>query len=273
MNEFPNYLVSKYATSYSPLRREHVMATLPNGELTPATCFTQPLSPGHQLHSAARKYRLHTGDAVTTDGQTIRYIWGHSPRGHILVSSQPPSSQVMRGVRPLDMKLISDRVGEFLPVQTGLITRNITWQEREPLLKDPNGIYIFTAVEDYPRELEKYLAEQAQQQKLTAQEANIQQVEEPEVEDVTPLPPRQTWLYRMFNDDGELLYIGITKNRYQRWRDHEKSKPWISEATTWKWEVIDPQADPLEVEKRAIKSERPRYNVVHNKPQDTQQAA
>lgn len=273
MNEFPQYLVSRYATSYSPLRREYVIATLPTGETTPANCFPAPTSPGHQLHSAARKYLLNIGDAVTTDGQTIQFIWGHSPRGHILVSSQPPSSQVMRGVRPLDMKLISDRVGEFLPVQTGLATPRITRQESRELLKDTNGIYIFTALEDYPRELEKYLTEQEQQQKLTAQEANIEQVEEPEVEDVTPLPPRQTWLYRMFNDDGELLYIGITKNRYQRWRDHEKSKPWISEATTWKWEVIDPQADPLEVEKRAIKSERPRYNVIHNKPQFTQRAA
>lgn len=271
MNKFPHYLVSKYATSYSPLRREYVMATLPTGETTPANCFPAPTSPGHQLHSAARKYRLNTGDAVTTDGQTIQYIWGHSPRGHILVSSQPPSSQVMRGVRPLDMKLISDRVGEFLPVQTGLVTRNITWQEREPLLKDPNGIYIFTAVEDYPRELENHLAKQERKLGLAAQEAANEQAEEPE--EVTLLQPQQTWLYRMFNDDGELLYIGITKNRYQRWRTHEKSKPWISEATTWKWEVIDPQADPLEVEKRAIKSERPRYNVVHNKPQDTQQAA
>lgn len=72
------------------------------------------------------------------------------------------------------------------------------------------------------------------------------------------------WLYRLFNNEGDLLYIGITKQRYERWRQHEKTQPWIKEATTWKWELILPWLNPHEVEKAAIKAERPLYNIIHN---------
>jgi predicted GIY-YIG superfamily endonuclease len=35
-----------------------------------------------------------------------------------------------------------------------------------------------------------------------------------------------TALYRLFDTDGVLLYVGITRDTEKRWRQHALKKPW-----------------------------------------------
>lgn len=71
-------------------------------------------------------------------------------------------------------------------------------------------------------------------------------------------------LYRFYDAEGVLLYVGITMNPAQRWKDHSKEKPWwVDVAHITLEDHSDREAVEL-AERAAIRRERPRYNVVHN---------
>lgn len=70
-------------------------------------------------------------------------------------------------------------------------------------------------------------------------------------------------LYRFFDRSGRLLYIGITVSPPARFRDHQ-SKTWWHLVTTIALETHDNRADLIEAEQRAIASEQPFFNIVHN---------
>ena len=74
-----------------------------------------------------------------------------------------------------------------------------------------------------------------------------------------------TTLYRLFNDRGELLYVGITDHGLVRWSQHQKSKVWWHEVKDIQVEHFGLREDALAAEKWAIGSESPRYNVAHNR--------
>lgn len=79
--------------------------------------------------------------------------------------------------------------------------------------------------------------------------------------------PRQTALYRIWGDEGLLLYIGISNDFGDRWKSHAKEQPWWDEmrrltADAW----YDRRADAEEAEAAAIKAERPKYNKRHAVP-------
>ena len=81
-------------------------------------------------------------------------------------------------------------------------------------------------------------------------------------------------LYRFFDMEGELLYIGITMDPGSRWRGHRGDKPWWTEVRNITVEPQPDRATALEVECAAIKRERPRYNRVHaHTPQSGRRAA
>lgn len=75
---------------------------------------------------------------------------------------------------------------------------------------------------------------------------------------------RQT-LYRFFDATGELLYIGITMNPVQRWHAHRHEKQWWPDKGRIEWMHYPDRASVLIAEEAAIKAEKPRYNVVHNR--------
>lgn len=77
-------------------------------------------------------------------------------------------------------------------------------------------------------------------------------------------PQEQTWLYRMYDDADNLLYIGISKSAFARFEQHCQDKPWINEVTRWEREQHPTRSAALAAEHKAIKAEHPRYNVVHN---------
>lgn len=70
-----------------------------------------------------------------------------------------------------------------------------------------------------------------------------------------------TWLYRLFNAGGDLLYVGITKNPpYRRFNAHARLHPWWPQVTQVELEIHQPYVTALARERAAIKAEAPRFN-------------
>lgn len=74
------------------------------------------------------------------------------------------------------------------------------------------------------------------------------------------LDDQPTALYRFFDADGALLYVGITADLEQRWSSHQR-KPWWPDVAKKTVEWHDTRPVALAAELEAIKSEAPRYNV------------
>ncbi len=72
-------------------------------------------------------------------------------------------------------------------------------------------------------------------------------------------------LYRMFNAEGFLLYVGISSSAQNRFRQHFDKQHWANEVTDIKVEHFRTREEVLAAERDAIKLERPRYNVTYNK--------
>lgn len=78
-----------------------------------------------------------------------------------------------------------------------------------------------------------------------------------------------TALYRLYDADHELLYVGITKNLGQRWVAHrrdKRKKPWWGQVDHREITWYKSRPDALFAEHRAIVNERP----LHNSPGDPQ---
>lgn len=72
-------------------------------------------------------------------------------------------------------------------------------------------------------------------------------------------------LYRFYDSEGALLYVGITEVGAMRWNQHRKSKHWWSDVASTTVEHFRTRPEALEAEKQAIIAERPIHNVVHNR--------
>jgi predicted GIY-YIG superfamily endonuclease len=68
-------------------------------------------------------------------------------------------------------------------------------------------------------------------------------------------------LYRMFNRDGVLLYVGITNNPKGRFRTHGELKSWWSEVATITLQHLPSRLHLEAAESDAIKNEGPLYNI------------
>lgn len=77
-------------------------------------------------------------------------------------------------------------------------------------------------------------------------------------------PTERTALYRCFDADEELLYIGISKDPGARWEQHRKSSPWSRHVALRTVEWFDDRTSAERAECKAIVAEGPRYNVHHN---------
>lgn len=70
----------------------------------------------------------------------------------------------------------------------------------------------------------------------------------------------RTALYRFFNADERLLYIGISGDPDYRWGQHKADKPWIGEVAMRVIEWLPTRAEAEAAELAAIRTERPLYN-------------
>ena len=73
-----------------------------------------------------------------------------------------------------------------------------------------------------------------------------------------------TWehvLYRFFDEEGALLYVGITRSISTRFKAHARKQPWWPEVADCRIAFFPDRAALSRAEKLAIQRERPRYNV------------
>lgn len=74
-----------------------------------------------------------------------------------------------------------------------------------------------------------------------------------------------TSLYRAYDPDGELLYVGIGFSWAKRIKSHE-SKDWHQLVKTVSVQHFDDRPSDVRAKREAIRSERPAFNVQHNRP-------
>lgn len=78
-------------------------------------------------------------------------------------------------------------------------------------------------------------------------------------------------LYRMFDTEDRLLYVGITMSPQLRLRDHRIQKTWFSEVARITLEHFGSREELEGAERSAVRMESPRYNVVRyssDRPRD-----
>jgi hypothetical protein len=72
-----------------------------------------------------------------------------------------------------------------------------------------------------------------------------------------------TNLYRHFDKDGVLLYVGISICVVSRLYTHSHNSRWFNEITRIDIDKHETREDAEKAEEEAIKKERPKYNVMH----------
>lgn len=73
-----------------------------------------------------------------------------------------------------------------------------------------------------------------------------------------------TALYRLFDANDLLLYIGVTVNQKARWSNHAREKMWWPQVARIEIEWHDSRIEALLAEKAAIEAETPLHNTVHH---------
>lgn len=72
-------------------------------------------------------------------------------------------------------------------------------------------------------------------------------------------------LYRHFDADGQLLYVGISANPFERGKQHKGDSDWFQQVSTitLEWFAKRSEAEVAEIE--AIRCERPSFNKKHKR--------
>lgn len=70
----------------------------------------------------------------------------------------------------------------------------------------------------------------------------------------------KTDLYRYYEDDGVLLYVGISSDAYKRAKSHAKNSEWFIFQDKMTVETFDTRKEARAAEKLAIVNENPVYN-------------
>jgi len=78
------------------------------------------------------------------------------------------------------------------------------------------------------------------------------------------LPTKDHMLYRFYDRTDALLYVGITMNFPGRMGSHQGGKPWWSQLHHMTAEHFDTRAEALAAETKAIREEKPLFNVAGN---------
>ena len=75
--------------------------------------------------------------------------------------------------------------------------------------------------------------------------------------------PKGCHLYRHFDEDGALLYVGISLSALNRLAAHIEDSAWYWSIATVKIEVHPTREAAEEAERQAIRNERPLFNHMH----------
>ena len=77
-------------------------------------------------------------------------------------------------------------------------------------------------------------------------------------------PPGREFLYRLYDTDRRLLYVGITWNPFVRWTSHKKTKPWWHDVDFAEVYLCQSDRDAREWETWCIKHLDPTHNKHQN---------
>ncbi|MFJ9558299.1 GIY-YIG nuclease family protein [Nocardiopsis sp. NPDC101807] len=70
----------------------------------------------------------------------------------------------------------------------------------------------------------------------------------------------RTALYRLYNAEGQLLYIGASCDLRARFSQHASTKDWWDQVAKWDSKWLPSREEALAAERDAIMHERPRFN-------------
>ncbi|MFF1499726.1 GIY-YIG nuclease family protein [Streptomyces sp. NPDC058316] len=140
------------------------------------------------------------------------------------------------------------------------------WPDEWGLWSSPLGGWHYEPTTDDPRILEP--VRRLTEEEIAAEEAAKKRA-------LTEERKRRSWpastglevrtaLYRLRDDAGQLLYIGISEDPLRRWPEHAKGKSWWPKVVDLSLEWFASRDLALTAEVAAIRSERPLHNVVHN---------
>lgn len=71
----------------------------------------------------------------------------------------------------------------------------------------------------------------------------------------------KTTVYRYYDENEQLLYVGITGDNYKRQSAHRRGSSWFKDAVNATFEHFDTREEALEAETIAIRTENPMYNI------------
>jgi len=74
---------------------------------------------------------------------------------------------------------------------------------------------------------------------------------------------KNTILYRYYDVEDSLLYVGITNNQHKRFKQHQ-DKSWLTQIARATFEHYSNREDAEEAEVLAITKELPKYNVTYH---------
>ena len=72
-------------------------------------------------------------------------------------------------------------------------------------------------------------------------------------------------LYRHFNSKGDLLYVGISLSAFNRLAQHRDHSHWFNDIERVELEAHETRCAALAAERRAIETEHPLHNIMHNR--------
>lgn len=74
----------------------------------------------------------------------------------------------------------------------------------------------------------------------------------------------KTYLYRHFNKNNDLLYVGISYSVLNRTRNHSVCAHWFDQIDNIKIESFPSRADAIKAETTAIQNENPLFNIAQS---------
>lgn len=76
----------------------------------------------------------------------------------------------------------------------------------------------------------------------------------------------RTALYRLYDADGQLLYVGVSNDPTARWARHKMFRAWWPRVASTKVEWLASREAAFTAEEEVIRLEAPTFNGTHNYP-------
>lgn len=79
-------------------------------------------------------------------------------------------------------------------------------------------------------------------------------------------PTGRTALYRFFDENDQLIYVGISNSPRARWAGHAADKSWWGSVVTREVEWFETRTDAEHAERQAIGAHSPKWNNAPGMP-------